>query len=73
MVLEHERGSGEGLRDLGIERMRTKFRRLRPRSREVEPTGIEPVTSCLQSRRGRAETSKYGRLAAAKTALIQSK
>jgi hypothetical protein len=36
---------------------------------EVEPTGIEPVTSCLQSRGGHAGASRYGGFGSAEMAL----
>ena len=35
----------------------------------VEPTGIEPVTSCLQSRGGHAGASRYGGFGSAEMAL----
>ena len=35
----------------------------------VEPTGIEPVTSCLQSRGGHAGANEYGGLALIKVGL----
>lgn len=35
----------------------------------MEPTGIEPVTSCLQSRGGHAGASRYGGFGSPETAL----
>src|SRR5271167_400166 len=42
-------------------------------SGEMEPTGIEPVTSCLQSRRGHTGASRYGGLASVTMALLLAK
>ena len=39
----------------------------------MEPTGIEPVTSCLQSRGGHAGANRYGALASSKVALWLAK
>ena len=39
----------------------------------MEPTGIEPVTSCLQSRREHAGANRYGGLASVKMALLLAK
>jgi hypothetical protein len=39
----------------------------------MEPTGIEPVTSCLQSRSGHAEARRYGEFRSVKVALLLAK
>ena len=39
----------------------------------MEPAGIEPATSCLQSRGGRAGANRYGGFGSGKVALFLAK